>query len=100
MMYATSAIKSNKLSELLNQVYQTTKCLKLWIYLDQNTSENNFIVTEESSNIFSISSSVRKNLNKEIKELEKHGVISVKRDPELKGILTLFINYPPKLYEN
>lgn len=100
MMYATSSIKQNKLSILLNQIYQTTKCLKLWIYLDQNTSENDFIVTEETSNIFAISPSIRKDLNKEVKELERKGIINVTRDPQLKGIITLFINNPHKIYDN
>lgn len=99
-MYATSSIKQNKLSILLNQIYQTTKCLKLWIYLDQNTSENDFIVTEETSNIFAISPSIRKDLTKEVKELERKGVIDVTRDPQLKGIITLFINNPHKIYDN
>jgi hypothetical protein len=99
-MYATSSIKQNKLSILLNQIYQTTKCLKLWIYLDQNTSENDFIVTEETSNIFAISPSIRKDLNKEVKELERKGIINVTRDPQLKGIITLFINNPHKIYDN
>lgn len=99
-MYATSSIKPNKLSILLNQIYQTTKCLKLWIYLDQNTSENDFIVTEETSNIFAISPSIRKDLNREVKELERKGIINVTRDPQLKGIITLFINNPHKIYDN
>lgn len=99
MKITSSENQGNKLGLIIDEIYKTTNCVKLWIYLDNKEANNDFIITDTSSLIFQISPTQRKNILKEIRRLENKQIISVRRDPKLKGILTLFINYPNKIYD-
>jgi hypothetical protein len=86
------------LSQIIQHVTEVTKCFKLWVYLDTTDKNGGFIVTEENPKLFPLCELKRKELLKAISDLEKRDWISIQREPDLKGIFTLFINFLPNIY--
>lgn len=87
--------EERRLTELIQRAVETTNCFKFWLYIDSSQENHDFLVTEENSKTFSLCTLQRKDLLKAINDLEKRDWIYIKKEPDLKGIFTLFINFLP-----